>query len=291
MSAIVRWFRNPWGRPRALAAVTWAYIAWSIVPVLIAIQFSFNDGRSRTTWQGFSFRWYWGDQTQSVWHDPSLRQALFNSLTLAALTMLIATPLGVALALGLTRWRGRTARGSNMLMLVPLATPEIVLGSMLFLVFDNLFTFVSLGRPAQLLGHITFSVSYVVVIVRGRLLTIGRDYEEAAQDLGASPLQALRTVLFPLLGPAIFASLMIVFATSIDDFVISAFLSSDASSETVPVKLYSTVRTAPTPALNALATVMLVGTFVALTLALVALRLFRRGERGSAVSDFATMDI
>ena len=105
----------------------------------------------------------------------------------------------------------------------------------------------------MLLGHVTFSISYVVVIVRGRLLTIGRDLEEAAQDLGATPIQALRTVLLPLLGPAVFASLMIVFATSIDDFVISAFLSADASTETVPIKIYSTVRGSPTPALNAMA--------------------------------------
>jgi spermidine/putrescine transport system permease protein len=285
------WWRNPWHRPVGLAAWTWLYITWSLVPVLIAIQFSFNDGRSRTAWQGFSFRWYWGDTTRSVWHDPELRHAMFNSLTLALLTMLIATPLGVALALGLARWRGPLARGSNLLMLVPLATPEIVMGSMLFLVFVNLFTFVPLGRPAQLLGHVTFSLSYVVVIVRGRLLTIGREYEEAAQDLGASPMQAMRTVLFPMLGPAIFASLMIVFATSIDDFVISAFLLSDASSETVPVKLYSSVRTAPTPALNALATVMLVGTTLAIVLAVLGLRFFRRGERGSAVADFATLDL
>jgi spermidine/putrescine transport system permease protein len=291
VSALKHWWNNPWRKPRILAAATWLYIIWSLVPVLIAIQFSFNNGRSRTAWQGFSMRWYWGDPTRSVVHDPALRQALFNSLTLAALTMLIATPLGVALALGLTRWRGRTARASNLLMLVPLATPEIVMGSMLFLFFVNLFTFVPLGRPAQLLGHITFSISYVVVIVRGRLVTIGSDYEEAAQDLGASPLQALRTVLLPLLGPAIFASLMIVFATSIDDFVISAFLSKDASSQTVPVLLYGTVRTAPTPALNALATVMLLGTTVAIVLAVFALKLFRRGESGSAVADFATMDI
>jgi spermidine/putrescine transport system permease protein len=285
------WWRNPWRRPFGLAAITWAYIVWSIVPVLVAIQFSFNDGRSRSTWQGFSFRWYWGDPTRSVWHDPSLRHALANSLVLAVVTMIIATPIGVALALGLTRWRGRTARASNGLMLLPLATPEIVMGSMLYLAFSNIFTFVSLGRPAQILGHITFSLSYVVVIVRGRLLTIGRDYEEAARDLGASPSQALRTVLLPLLGPAIFASFMIVFATSIDDFVISAFLMGDAASETVPVKLYSTVRTAPTPALNALATVMLVGTTIAIVLAVFAMRLFRRGEQGSAVQDFATMDL
>ncbi len=274
-----------------LATVTWLYIIWSIVPVLIAIQFSFNSGRSRSTWQGFSFRWWWGDPDRSLWHDESLRDAMVNSLTLAGLTMLIATPLGVALAIGLSRWRGPVARGSNLLMLVPLSTPEIVMGAMLFLVFDNLYTAIPLGRPAMILGHVTFSISYVVVIVRGRLLTIGGDLEEAAQDLGATPMQALRTVILPLLGPAIFASLMIVFATSIDDFVISAFLSADASSETVPIKIYSNVRGSPTPALNALATAMLVGTTVAIVLAVVALKVFRRGGRGSAVEDLARLDI
>jgi spermidine/putrescine transport system permease protein len=145
-----------------------------------------------------------------------------------------------------------------------------------------------------LLGHVTFTVSYVVVIVRGRLLTIGRDLEEAAQDLGATPMQGLRTVLLPLLGPAVFASLMIVFATSIDDFVLSAFLSLDASSETVPVKIYSGARRAPTPALNALATVMMLITFTAIVLAMLLPRLLRRGEpsdTGSMVQDFAALDI
>ncbi len=285
------WWSNPWRRPMFLAAGFWLYVLWSLVPVLIAIQFAFNDGRSRSTWQGFSLRWWFEDPDRSLWHDPTLRDAMVNSLWLALFTMLIATPLGVALALGLARWRGRAARGSNLLMLVPLATPEIVMGTMLFLVFDNLYTSIPLGRPAMLLGHITFSVSYVVILVRGRLLTIGPDLEDAAQDLGASPLGAVRTVLLPLLGPAIFASLMIVFATSIDDFVISAFLSADASSETIPIKIYSSVRVAPTPALNALATVMLLGTTLAILLAVLALKVFRRGAHGSAVEDFATLDL
>lgn len=285
------WWSNPWRRPMFLAAGFWLYVLWSLVPVLIAIQFAFNDGRSRSTWQGFSLRWWFEDPDRSLWHDPTLRDAMVNSLWLALFTMLIATPLGVALALGLARWRGRAARGSNLLMLVPLATPEIVMGTMLFLVFDNLYTSIPLGRPAMLLGHITFSVSYVVILVRGRLLTIGPDLEDAAQDLGAPPLGAVRTVLLPLLGPAIFASLMIVFATSIDDFVISAFLSADASSETIPIKIYSSVRVAPTPALNALATVMLLGTTLAILLAVLALKVFRRGAQGSAVEDFATLDL
>ena len=285
------WLENPWRRPVFLATFTWLFICWAIVPVLIAIQFSFNSGRSRSTWQGFSFRWWWEDPTSSLAHDPDLKRAMWNSVVLALLTMAIAVPLGVALALGLSRWRGAVARGSNLLMLIPLSTPEIVMGTMLFLAFDTLYTSIPLGRTAMLLGHVTFSVSYVVVIVRGRLLTIGRDLEEAAQDLGATPMQAVRTILLPLLGPAVFASLMIVFATSIDDFVISAFLSADASTETVPIKIYSTVRGSPTPALNAMATAMLLGTTLALILAVLALRVFRRGERGSAVEDFARIEL
>jgi spermidine/putrescine transport system permease protein len=261
-------------RPYVLATLTWLYVLWSLAPVLIAIQFSFNAGKSRSVWQGFSARWYAGDPG-SVAADPSLRLALANSLILATLTMLIATPLGVALALGLARWRGRAGKAVNGLMLLPLATPEIVMGSALYLVFTNLYLVVPLGRPAQLLGHVTFSISYVVVIVRSRLASIGDEYESAARDLGCTRPQALRLVLLPLLTPAIFAGAMIVFASSMDDFVISSFLSPDASSVTVPIKLYSAVRNAPSPALNALATLLLAGSALALFLGWLVLR--RRG--------------
>lgn len=118
--------RNPWGRPRFLPLVTGLYVLWSIIPVAIAIRFSFNAGRSRSVWQGFSTRWYVGtpEAAESVLYDPSLLSALNQSLKLAALTMLVATPIGVALAIGLARWRGWLARPSNFLMLVPLVTPE-----------------------------------------------------------------------------------------------------------------------------------------------------------------------
>ena len=145
-----------------------------------------------------------------------------QSLKLALFTMLIATPIGVGLALGLARWRGRGSGAGNFLMLFPLVTPELVMGSALFIVFTTLLTFVDLGTQAQLLGHVTFSISYVVIVVRGRLFAIGKEFEEAAMDLGASPVQALRLILLPMLAPAVFAALMIVFAISIDDFVISA---------------------------------------------------------------------
>ena len=279
-------WRNPWRRPYVLSTITWLYILWTTVPVLIAVQFSFNDGRSRSTWQGFSTQWYCCVEG-SVGEDPSLLLALKNSLFLGAATVLVATPLGVALAMGLTRWRSRTSKVANGIALVPLVTPEIVVGSALYLVMINLYTFVPLGRPAMLLGHVTFSVSYVLVIVRSRLLAIGRDYEEASQDLGASPLQAIRTVLIPLLMPAIFASAMIVFATSLDDFVVSQFLFGDASNATVPIKLYNAVRSSPTPALNALATLLLAASFLALLLAYVGLRSRRRGSDRSPLEDLA----
>jgi spermidine/putrescine transport system permease protein len=278
-------WRNPWRRPYVLATITWLYILWSLVPVLIAVQFSFNDGRSRSTWQGFSTQWYCCAEG-SVGEDPSLLLALKNSLVLGGATVLVATPLGVMLAMGLTRWRSRSSKVANGIALVPLVTPEIVVGSALYLVMVNLYQFVPLGRPAMLLGHVTFSVSYVLVVVRSRLLAIGGDYEEASQDLGASPLQAIRTVLIPLLMPSIFASAMLVFATSLDDFVVSQFLFGDASNVTVPIKLYNAVRSAPTPALNALATLLLVASFAALILAYVGLRARRRDAR-SALEDLA----
>ena len=287
------WLKNPWGEPRLLRLFVIGYILWSLVPILIAIQFGFNDGRSRSAWQGFSMRWYYEDPDLSVWNDPSLRDALFQSLKLAGITMLIATPLGVALALGLARWRGRGARPANFLMLFPLVTPEIVMGVSLFLVFVYMLDFVSLGTQAQALGHVTFTLSYVVIVIRGRLFAIGREYEEAAMDLGASPWQALRLVLLPMLMPAIAASLMVAFAISIDDFVISAFLSGDQSTLTIPVRLYSAARVAPTPALNALASILLFASLVAITIAVIVLGRGKKkqGTKGSSVDDFARLEI
>jgi spermidine/putrescine transport system permease protein len=286
------WWSNPWGKPRFLALITFAYLVWSIVPILIAIRFSFNEGRSRSTAQGWSFRWYWEDLDSSVWHDPALKDALFQSFRLAAIAVAVAVPLGVALAIGLTRWRGRVASTSRFVSLIPLVTPEIVMGVALFLVFVHLFTFVELGTTAQAIGHVTFSLSFVLIIVRARLLSIGSEYEEAAQDLGASPLQAIRMALLPMLTPAIVASAIVVFALSMDDFVVSAFLSSGSTTDTVPVRIYSSGRTAPTPALNALATLTLAITLVIAFLAFLLWRIvqLRRGRTGSALQEFATLE-
>jgi len=288
--------RNQWGKPRGLVLLTALYVLWSLIPVAIAVRFSFNDGRSRSTWQGFSTRWYVGDpaEASSVLYDPSLRFALNQSLKLAMLTMLVATPIGVALAIGLARWRGRGSKSSNFLMLFPLVTPEIVMGVALFLVFDNLYDFVTFGTMAQFLGHVTFSISFVVIIVRGRLFAIGRDYEEAAMDLGASPSEAMRRVLLPLLTPALIASLAIVFALSIDDFVISQFLVGGADSVTIPVRLYSGARLAPPPSLNALATVLMVITIGAIVVAGLGVKYLGRrfgGGEDSALETVGRLEI
>jgi spermidine/putrescine transport system permease protein len=288
------WLGNPWGRPRFLAAFTWLYVVWSIVPVLIAVQFSFNATRSRTHWEGFSTRWYWGDPVDSVWHDPTLRSALAQSLKLAVADVVIATPIGVLLAIGLARWHGRGSGASNFLMLFPLVTPEIVMGVSLLLLFTEVFSFIGTGTTAQILGHVTFSISFVVVIVRARLFSIGRQYEEAAADLGASPISALTRVLLPLLMPAIVASAAVVFAISIDDFVISQWLSKGGETDTVPVKIYSATRAAPLPSTNAIATIMMVMTLASITLGFLVWRFFTRGERRagqSAVKDMSALEI
>jgi spermidine/putrescine transport system permease protein len=292
MSRVRNWLANPWGRPRFLVLFTALYLVWSIVPILVAIRFSFNEGRSRSTAQGWSFRWYTGDPDLSVLHDPTMHTALLQSLRLAAIAVLVTVPLGVALAIGLTRWRGRGSGTARGMALATLVTPEIVMGTALLLVFLNLLSFIELGTIAQAIGHITFSLVFVVIIVRGRLLAIGPQYEEAARDLGASALQAVRLALLPMLVPAIVASAIIVFAISMDDFVISAFLSSGTDTDTVPVRIYGTGRTAPTPALNALASLTLAATIVIAAAGFVLWRIVRstRGQTGSTVGEFAAIE-
>ncbi|MFN0283648.1 MAG: ABC transporter permease [Kineosporiaceae bacterium] len=274
--------RDPWRPPYVLGAVTAVYLLWSLVPVLVAVLFSFNSGRSRSTWQGFSLRWYLTDPTLSVWNDVTMRSALTHTLLLGLLTTLVAVPLGVAFALGLDRWHGRLPESTNVVMLLSFVIPEIVLGVGLFYMITLLATPFTLGTTAQVVGLVTFQISYPVVIVRARLLTIGAHYEEAARDLGASALGALRRVLLPMLMPAILTSAVLVFADVLDDFIIVRYLSSDASTETTSVKIYNTARGAPTPALNALATLMLLASFVAIAAGWLAVRRAGRGEREQA---------
>jgi spermidine/putrescine transport system permease protein len=150
----------------------------------------------------------------------------------------------------------------------------------LLFVATVLSTPLQLGTSGQVIGLVTYQLSYPVVIVRARLLTIGRDYEEAAIDLGASPLGAVRRVLLKMLLPAIFASAVLVFADVIDDFILVRYLSGDVSTEPVSVKVYNSARAAPTPALNALTTVLLTASLVTVSVGFLIYRRLTRGEKG-----------
>jgi spermidine/putrescine transport system permease protein len=270
---------NPWARARFLWVIAIAYVAWTLLPVFIAVAFSFNAGKAQTTWQGFSLtRWYVTD-VSSVWQDSELRSALFQSLKLSGITVLIAVPFGVAFALALDRWQARSAKGANFLMLFSFITPEIAIGVGLFLMFTQLVSGIGLGFKAQVFGLSMFEIAYPVIVVRARLLSIGREYEEAAMDLGASPIGAIRRVLLPLLAPAIFASVAIVFASAIDNFVISQRLSVNASTQTIPIIIYSSARRSPLPSLNALATITLVSSTLLVAAAAIVYRRFTRDER------------
>jgi spermidine/putrescine transport system permease protein len=278
---VLAWLSNPWARARFLWAVAIAYVAWTLLPVVVAVLFSFNGTRSLTSWQGFSTQWYAGNES-SVWQDPTLRSALVQSLKLAGLTVLIAVPLGVGFALALDRWRGRVSGTANFLMLFSFITPEVAIGVALFLFFVQLASEIGTGFTAQVLGLSMYMLAYPVIIVRARLLSIGKEYEEAAMDLGASPQQALRRVLLPLLFPAILASVAIVFAASIDNFVISQQLSKDASTQTIPILIYSSARRGPLPSLNALASLTLLASTALIVVTAVVYRRFTRAERRAA---------
>lgn len=269
-------------RAYGLGTITVIYLLWALVPVLITIIFSFNAGRSRSTWQGFSLRWYTWDPDGSVLNDPSIRTALSHTVLLAVITTLIAVPLGVMFAIALDRWRGRIPTGANFLALLTFVIPEIALAIGLLFMVTYLATPFGLGTWAQVIGLVTFQLAYPIVICRARLLTIGTQYEEAARDLGASALGAVRRVILPMLFPAILVSAILVFADCLDDFVIVRYLSSDASTETTSMRIYQTARAAPTPALNAMATIILVVSTLVIVLGWLVYRRWSRRQGESA---------
>ena len=267
-------------KAHGLATITVVYLLWALVPVAIAVLFSFNAGRSRSVWQGFSLRWYTWDPNGSILNDPSLRNALLHTILLALIATAITVPLGVCLALALDRWRGRIPTGANFAVLLSFVIPEIALAIGLLFLITMLTTPFGLGTTAQIVGLVTFQLSYPVVIVRARLLTIGSQYEEAARDLGASALGAVKRVLLPMLSPAILVSAILVFADVLDNFVIVRYLSSDMSTETTSMRIYSTARAAPTPALNALATLILVASLGAVIIGWLIYRRLGKNDGG-----------
>lgn len=273
---LARLRRAPWGS-WALVAVVVGYLIWSLAPVLIAFLFSFNNGYSRSIWQGFSLQWWTGPN--SVFHDPVYYDAIRHSFFLAVLAVIITVPLGVSLSIFLSRWRGVSAKPASFLSTVPLVVPELVLALAMFFLVTHLLHFVPLGTTAQVAGQVTFILPLVIVITRGRLASIPIGYEEAAMDLGATPMQAFRLALIPLLGPAILASAIVAFAVSIDDFVITQYMSSTSATQSVPMLIYTATRGTATPALNAMATVMALTTVVVTGLGYLLYRVLARREQ------------
>ncbi len=282
--------RNPWRHPWFLEGFTWLYLIWSLVPIAIAVLFSFNDGKSQSVWQGFSWRWYFTDPVNSVAHSNVLQLAILQTVKLSAYTTLIAIPLGVTFALGIHRWRTKTSASFNFVMLLSFVIPELIFGVAMFFVFTSLFRPVGLGTLAETLALVTWNVSWPAIIVQARLATIGDSYSEAAADLGCTPFQTMRRVMLPLLFPAIFASAILVFSSVIDDFVIVDLLSNSAANTPMSVYIYSQQHGGNGgPALNALGTIMLLMSFIIAILGYVGYRAMTRGERGSTTGTLTTI--
>jgi spermidine/putrescine transport system permease protein len=282
--------RNPWRHPWFLEGFTWLYLLWSLVPVAIAVIFSFNNGQSQSVWQGFSWRWYFADPVNSVLHDPNLHAAVIQTVRLAVYVTVITVPLGVAFALGINRWRGYTASAANFAMILSFVIPELIFGVAMFFVFTTLFTTVGLGTLAETLALVTWNLSWPAIIVQARLVTIGKQYEEAAADLGANYWQVMRRVMLPLLTPAIFASAVLVFSSVVDDFVLVDLLNSNSGNTPMSVYIYSQQKGGNgRPALNALGTIMLVMSLVIVIIGYIGYRWMTRGERGSHVDALATL--
>ena len=252
-------------QPRFLAVFTGIVFIYLFAPILVVFVYSFNSRRSTQIFGTFSLKWY-----QQLIGDAPMKDSLFASIEIALITMVISTVIGTMLAFGLVRARSRMSRPTDVLMLLNLVSPEIVTAIALLLVFTQLG--LTLSLTTVILGHITFSIAYVAIIVRGRLISFNREVEEAALDLGATYVQAVRLVTLPLLWPAVVASGMLVFVMSFDDFVTSYFVTGIGIAP-LPVRIYSAIHNGVTPEINAIGTVMMVLT---ISIVLAALALFAR---------------
>jgi len=259
-------------RRHLLTAYAIAAFAYLLVPIGVVIAFSFNDpaGHFNYTWQGFTL-----DHWRNWDGVPGLRDAMVLSLKIALLASVVATVLGTLIALALVRYGFRGRGGTNVLIFVPMATPEVVLGASLLALFLNL-SFFSLGFGTILIAHVMFCISFVVVTVKARLIGFDRSLEEAAMDLGANEWTTFRKVTLPLIAPAILAGALLSFALSIDDFVVTYF---NAGSEvTFPLFVWGAAQRGVPPQVNVMGTVIFV---VALGLMVLNV-LYQRRREGQA---------
>lgn len=225
-------------------------------PLFVVALFSFNASRHSANWTGFSFEWY-----RSLAHNEVAMQAVKNSLILATCSSLISTILGTALGYGMFKRGNRIAAFLH----VPICLPDIVQAVALLLFFSVIhqrFGLLGLGMPAMIVGHVTFQIPFIAVVVRARCATLDKSWNEAARDLGATPWQAFWHVTLPMLRPGIFAGAMLAFTLSLDDFVVS-FFTGGAGSTTLPVLIYSSVKRGISPEINALSTLLILAAVIA----------------------------
>jgi spermidine/putrescine transport system permease protein len=232
----------------AYAALAFLYL---LLPIAVVIAFSFNapKGRFNYIWQGFTLdNWRHWDAV------PGLREAIVLSLEIALISSVVATALGTMIALALVRYGFRGRSATNLLIFLPMSTPEIVLGASLLALFLNLHF--ATGFKTILIAHVMFNISYVVVTVKARLAGFDRHLEEAAMDLGANEWTTFRKVTLPLIAPGILAAFLLAFALSVDDFVITYF---NAGSEvTFPLFVWGAARVGAPPQVNVIGTAIFV---------------------------------
>jgi spermidine/putrescine transport system permease protein len=237
-----------------------------MLPIAVVVAFSFNDplGRFNYTWSGFTMR-HW----QNPFGPPGLQDAIVASIEIAALASLVATILGTLIALALVRY-GFCGRGvTNLLIFLPMTTPEVVLGASLLALFLNLG--VATGFWTIFIAHVMFCISFVVVTVKARIIGFDRHLEEAAMDLGANEWTTFRKVTLPIIAPGIVAGALIAFALSVDDFVITNF---NAGAEvTFPLYVWGAARVGVPPQVNVIGTMIFL---VAVTLMLINVLVQRR---------------
>ena len=263
-----------WIAARALLVYAGLAIAYVLVPIAVIAVFSFGEtpqDKLTFAFDGFTLE-YW----KSAFSNEALNEAFITSFELAALSTLMATAIGTLMAMALVRHSFRGRRAANLLIILPMASPEIVIGAALLSMF--IFYAVPLGFTTLLIAHVMFSISFVVVVVRSRLIGFDRNVEEAAADLGATPLETFRFVTLPLLAPGIMAAALLAFALSIDDFVISNFNS--GTTETFPLYVFGVSLRGIPVQVNVLATMLFMLTVVAIA---AVIWQQRRAERMAAV--------
>jgi spermidine/putrescine transport system permease protein len=235
-------------------------LAFLYAPVAVLILFSFNASKLSASWQGFTFQWY-----RALAADEALIASLQNSLLVASVSTLIATVLGVSAAVSLERFRFRRQQVVEGAMLLPLVMPEVMMGVALMLFF------VMIKLPLSLvtvtIGHAAFNLPVVMVMVRARLRKLDPGLEEAARDLGATPWQAFQRVTLPLLMPAIIGAALMAFTISFDDFIVT-FFTAGPGSTTLPLRVYSMVKSGVSPVINALSAVLVLMSMALIGMAL-----------------------